>query len=388
MKVADIVADGNPSGSGTRSIRKHGQVTVTWNERRRAWYYRAMIDGQRYEKSTGIVTQSTAGKVQALKKAKEIDEALRHGTKGQLAEVVKRPGFAKCGEVVDIFLKHGPERSRDAAAAAFKRYVQDVSGRSDWRSVSAADVLEGSALRTWASRQREKGRSEYGIHSAVQAIKSVVARRRMHLFRDLSLPEMEEFHAVSEGSTKISGYLPIPREVLREMDAAARIPLRRRDPKVWAAYWLMRKAGLRNDEVENLKWEWIVWHKDGTAEIVLVRRAEWQPKHTEGRVPVRGRMLRLMQAVFDSKKGFVIPRANKTEAEEITARRLNDFARPFLYADGEKKKTDKVAYQLRKEFGSSIAQRDGIETAARLLRNSLEVCYKHYHNLVKRPKPL
>lgn len=387
MKMADKLADGGGQKSGGR-YRKHGEITVTWNERRGAWYYRAMIEGRRFEKSTGVISKGAAGKAQALKKAKEIAEALREGSMARIAAVVKRPGYAKCGAVVDIFLEHGPERSRGPAAAAFARFVRDISGRSDWREVSSADVLTGTALRKWATKQRQAGRSEYGIHSASQAIKSVVARRRMHLFAEVQLPDLEDFNQVSEGSTKISGYQPISRDVLRAMDAAARVPLRRRDPKVWAAYWLMRKAGLRNDEVENLKWEWIDWHQDGTAEIVLVRRAEWQPKHTEGRVPVHGRMLRLMQAVFDCQMGYVIPRANKTEAEEITARRLNDFARPFLYATGKENRASKVAYQLRKEFGSKISQRDGIETAARLLRNSLEVCFKHYHSLVKRPRPL
>lgn len=384
MKVADKLAD----GTGGRNQRKHGEVTVSWNDRRGAWYFRVCIQGRRFEKSTGVASHSAAGKAEALKVAKRIYEALKQGSKHAIAAVVQRPGYAKCGEVVDIFLRHGPERSRGPAAKAFVRFVRDISGRSDWREVGTAEVLTGTALRKWASKQLEAGRSEYGVHSALQSVKSVVARRRMHLFGGLQLPELEEFWRVSEGSTKISGYQPIPRDVLRAMDAAARVPLRRRDPKVWAAYWLMRKAGLRNDEVENLKWEWIDWHKDGTAELVLVRRADWQPKHTEGRVPVRGRMLRLMQAVFGCKAGYVIPRANKTEAEDITARRLNDFARPFLYAEGKESRAAKVAYQLRKEFGSTIAQRDGIETAARLLRNSLEVCFKHYHNLVKRPKPL
>lgn len=384
MKVADKLAD----GTGGRNQRKHGEVTVSWNDRRGAWYFRVCIQGRRFEKSTGVASHSAAGKAEALKVAKRIYEALKQGSKHAIAAVVQRPGYAKCGEVVDIFLRHGPERSRGPAAKAFVRFVRDISGRSDWREVGSAEVLTGTALRKWASKQLEAGRSEYGVHSALQSVKSVVARRRMHLFGDLQLPELEEFWRVSEGSTKISGYQPIPRDVLRAMDAAAQVPLRRRDPKVWAAYWLMRKAGLRNDEVKNLKWEWIDWHKDGTAELVLVRRADWKPKHTEGRVPVRGRMLRLMQAVFGCKAGYVIPRANKTEAEDITARRLNDFARPFLYAEGKEGRAAKVAYQLRKEFGSTIAQRDGIETAARLLRNSLEVCFKHYHNLVKRPKPL
>jgi hypothetical protein len=83
------------------------------------------------------------------------------------------------------------------------------------------------------------------------------------------------------------------------------------------------------------------------------------------------------------RSGFVIPRAHKTEAEILTERRINEFVGRFL-PDRKKK-----AYELRKQFGSEIAQRSGIEVASRVLRHKeLKTAWNHYHALLNEPAPL
>jgi integrase len=73
----------------------------------------------------------------------------------------------------------------------------------------------------------------------------------------------------------------------------------------------------------------------------------------------------------------------KTEAFDLTHYGINEFVRQFI-PDGEK-----GAYNLRKEYGAQIAGRDGIDVASRLLRHrDIQTTFNHYHNLIKRPKPL
>ena len=145
----------------------------------------------------------------------------------------------------------------------------------------------------------------------------------------------------------------------------------------------MRKAGLRNEEVEHLKWSWVDWQTDGTADLVLIKRDDWKPKGRSGRVPMRSRMLKLIKAALGGDEEFVIPRSSKTEAYDLTHYGINEFVRQFI-PDGQK-----GAYNLRKEYGAQIAGRDGIEVASRLLRHrDIQTTFNHYHNLIKRPKPL
>jgi len=364
-------------------MRKHGEITVEWRAAKNAWYFRVQENGKRVAKSTGVRIQSASGRAAAVAKAKAIAGALATADEHKIAAVVKRPGFAKCGEVAEIYKEHGPAASVTKSLSRFAAFVREVTSRQDWEEQSTHLVLTASALRGWIAEQKKAGRSESGIHTDVQTIKSVVARKRFYLFEKLKLPNLTDFWAVSGGSATTEGYQPIDREALRRMDRAARIPLRRFDARVWAIYWLMRKAGLRNDEVQHLKWSWVDWQEDSTADLVLIRREDWTPKGRSGRVPLRARMLRLIQKALGGEGEYVIPRTTKTEAFDLTHYGINEFVRQFI-PDGEK-----GAYNLRKEYGAQIAGRDGIEVASRLLRHrDIQTTFNHYHNLIKRPKPL
>lgn len=365
-------------------MRRHDEVTVYWrNEKgRQGWYYRVQIDGRPKKFSTGVTKQTEAGRREALRAAEKLAAALRSKNDHALAAVVKRPGFAKCGEVVEIYRQHGPAASITKSVSRFANFVREVTGRKDWEEQSTHLVLTASVLRGWIDLQKRAGRSDSGIHSDVQTIKSVVARKRFYLFEKLKLPDLGDFWAVSGGSATTEGYQPIDRLVLRRMDRAARIPLRRQNARVWAVYWIMRKAGLRNDEVQHLKWSWVDWQEDGSADLVLIKREDWTPKGRSGRVPIRARMLRLIKTVLGDGE-YVVPRTSPTDAYNVTHYGINEFVRKFI-PDGEK-----GAYNLRKEYGAQIAGRDGIEVASRLLRHrDIQTTFNHYHNLIKRPKPL
>ena len=366
-------------------MRRHDQVSVFWRseEGRQGWYYRVQIDGQPMKRSTGVTTHSEAGRKQAMRAAEKLAAALRSKDEHKIAAVVKRPGFAKCGEVAAIYREYGPAASVTKSLSRFAAFVREVSGRQNWEEQSTHLVLTASAMRGWIEAQKKAGRSESGIHTDVQTIKSIVARKRFYLFETLKLPDLADFWAVSGGSATTEGYQPIDRTALRRMDRAARIPLRRRDPRAWAVYWLMRKAGLRNDEVQYLKWSWVDWQPDGTVDLVLIKRDDWAPKGRSGRVPMRARMLRLIKAALGGEGEYVLPRTSPTDAYNVTHYGINEFVRLYI-PDGEK-----GAYNLRKEYGAQIAARDGIEVASRLLRHrDIQTTFNHYHNLINRPKPL
>jgi integrase len=132
-----------------------------------------------------------------------------------------------------------------------------------------------------------------------------------------------------------------------------------------------------------LRWEWVEFKDRNKAEIAMIRRDNWKSKNGKyGRVPFKARLMRLIQAALGKESEFVIPRTSKTDAFNLTHYEINEFVRRFI-PEGSK-----GAYNLRKEFGSSIVLRDGIEVAAKLLRDSREVVYNHYYGLLESPKPL
>ena len=366
-------------------MRRHNEVSVFWRseEGRQGWYYRVQIDGKAKKLSTGVTKHTEAGRKEAMRAAEKLAAALRSKDEHQIAAVVKRPGYAKCGEVADLFKLHGPEKSKAKALSRFAAYVRAASRQEDWREVSTHVVLTPEAMRAWVEAKIKAGKSESGTRSDVQAVRQVVAQRRMHIFKELKLPILDEFWKVSGGAAPDQAYDPVDRQVMRAMDRAARIPLRRVNPRVWAIYWLMRKAGLRNSEVEVLEWSWIEFKEDKSVEIAMLRRDNWKSKNKKyGRVPFNARLMRLIRAVLGQEGDFVIPRTSDTDAYNLTHYDINEFVRRFIPGGS------KGAYNLRKEFGSAIVMRNGIETAAKLLRDSIAVVEAHYFGLLDRPKPL
>jgi integrase len=149
----------------------------------------------------------------------------------------------------------------------------------------------------------------------------------------------------------------------------------------------MRWCGLRNIEVAALRWEWLVEGSRGRLWRIEPRRLEdgtwWKPKGRAGDVPMRAELLEQLAAATDNRTGFVIPRANPTEAETVTERTINRFVRRFI------PDRNKGAYELRKQFGAMVALRDGLEVASRMLRHgSIQTTWKHYHALLNEPAPL
>lgn len=395
-KVTDKVTDKNESG---RRIRKHGEITVDWIERRRAWYYRAMIDGRRYEKSTGVYTDSSAGRAQALKKAKEIDFALRHGSKKKIASVVARPGFSTVGDLLDRWEQAGPIKSARAVSARFERYVRAALKSPHPRNEKLDLALNGETLRRWITEQAKSGRGEDGIRSDLASLKSVLQPSVLHAYADLELPPVENFRSVvfssrrreGKGAVKRAAFVCLAPEVLARMEKAAE-RLRQsadvEDRRVWAAFVLMRWCGLRNRETIQLRWSWIRQGKK--SKVVEFSKRDlgngefYYPKGRDGVVPIREDLLKQLRAAFPDEKEFVIPRKNETDALDVCQRGINRFAEKYITRRGKK-----ISYNLRMQFGAEVAMRSGLEVASRMLRHaSTQTTWDYYHDLVTEPDPL
>jgi integrase len=369
----------------TRRQRRHHEVSVFKEPGSEFYYYRVKIHGKRFKRSTNMTTLSAA-----ISKAKVIRQQLLED--GQARDSMKRPGYATVGDVLAVWLERSPATTRKNNASAFRKWVRSFcNAEPDEVSMTrcSAELFE-RYLQKWPG-------SPQGRESTWRQIRAIFAKEPMRWYKQagLVLPDMEEFRAV-RGKVRareefFEGFVPIPADALKRMDAAAEA-LRRsallEDRRIWAVYALMRWCGLRNIEVAALRWEWLVRGQRGYLwkfERYQDEEGNWQmPKGRPGQVPVRTRLLgQLRYAMKTRRTGFVIPRANKTEANTLTERGINDFVRPFI---PDRKK---VAYELRKQFGAEVAQRDGLPVASRVLRHKdFKTTWNHYHALLNEPAPL
>lgn len=379
MKVAPEVAQ------VAQQKRGHSDVTVYREPGQQVYYYRVQVDGRRYKRSTGKTNYK-----EAVAQAKIIARGLRED--GQARTTMKRPGYASVGDVLAVWLERSPAKTRKNNASALRKWVRSFAG-TDADGVCmtrlTAEAFE-RYLRAWPG-------SPEGRASTWRQIRAVFAEQPMRWYRqaELVLPDMAEFRLAraetSAREQRFEGFTPIAPEVLAKMDEAAE-KLRRsssaEDRRVWAAYALMRWCGLRNIEVAALRWEWLVrgsrnylWRFEGRQ---LEDGSWYAPKGRPGDVPVRRRLLgQLRWALKTRRSGFVIPRANPTEAEVLSERSINEFVRPFV------PDRTKAAYELRKQFGAEYCLRHGIEQASRVMRHGdIKTTWKHYHALLNEPAPL
>jgi len=372
----------------SRQQRRHHEVSVFKEPGSEFYYYRVKIHGKRFKRSTNTTTLAAA-----IAQAKVIRRQLLED--GQARDSMKRPGFASVGDVLKVWMERSTAVTRANNRSTLKKWVRSfAAGDEDAVSMTrlTAEVFE-RYLQKWPG-------SPQGRESTWRQIRAVFADEPMRWYKQagLVLPDMQDFRAV-RGKVKaresmFEGYVPMPAERLKAMDAAA--AQWRKSPdlevrKVWAVYALMRWCGLRNSETTALRWEWLVRGSKGFLwkfERYQDEEGNWQmPKGRPGQVPVRRRLLgELRWALKTRRSGFVIPRANKTEAKNLSSRVINDFVRPFFPEAGPK---DSKAYDLRKQYGAEIALRDGLPVASRNLRHKeFKTTWNHYHALLTEPEPL
>ena len=363
-----------------RANRRHTEVSVYKPADSECYYYRVCIHGRRYNRSTGKTTRAAA-----VAQAKLIAAELRDG--GAKRETMRRPGYATAGEIVDAWTERQTAKSAQAVARAFERLVRSVS--SDWRAVTAERVTAAvfeKFLRAYVG-------SAKGRHSTWATVRSIYQDEalRWYAAADLRLPDVREFRAVrSGGVAKGEGFVAIPRATLARMDRhAERLRCSRSETlkRIWVVYCLMRWCGLRNQEVVDLRWAWVMDAEPDPllrfARTTLPDGSVYVPKGKNGVVPIKRERLEQIVAAVKREGEFVLPRENKTEAEELAQRAINRFVRRFL------PDRQKGAYELRKQYGSTVAAMAGIAAASKVLRHgSINTTMLWYHDSLDQPAAL
>ena len=377
-----------PPEARKRKRRKH-EVSVYKPPGSEVYYFRDTIHTpqgpRRIKRSTEQTTLPAA-----LRQAKIIRE---QELKGEGRQTMVRPGFASIGDVVQVFLEMSPIKTKGNNVSTLRKFVRSfASGDADAVSMTRLGAAEFERyLRDWPG-------SHEGRKSTARQIRAMFGKKPMRWYRQagLVLPDVTEFLEISaenvkgESRDKFEGIAPA---VLSRMEAAAEALRTSRDVearKLWAVFALMRWCGLRNVEVEAIRWSWIRRGRSGWELRVIEYGYEdgsaFKPKQTQGVVPIRVALLKQLIKALGRESVFVIPRENPTEAETLCSRGINDFLRPYF---PEAKPKDKKAYLLRKQAGSEVAARDGLVAMATFLRQKgIKTAWDFYHAHLSALRPL
>jgi len=303
-----------------------------------------------------------------------------------------RSEFVRLETIIERYDASTQVKSKKNVIASFVTVISEAQrcSRAAVLQLSASVLTADTML---AFRDQTGGaRQATSTNTHMRMAKSLFSSRAQEHYRDLKLPDLTSFLGVSflKDSTD-KRFRRIPEDILAKMaeKVGALLTAAKTEAKpdkanqlrnAWATYWIMRRCGLRNDECQNLRWEWFEI-RDGKIWLALIARDYWKPKASAGSVPVAHELYESLVAEFGPAKngaeGFVLC-GTPTDRYEGSKREVNTFVRPYL------PDRTKAAYELRKQWGSEMARIHGIETAAKLLRHrDIKTAWDHYFDDLK-----
>lgn len=281
-----------------------------------------------------------------------------------------------------------------------RKCVNDVvnylehAGVAAGRSALMATMLDSATVRSFkknylaaAGEDREAlERRRRGAETLLRNVRAVFSRHALPLYRDLFLPKLEDFLREARVDADDRKHVAISPDALRSIDAAISVsdqsagplPAAEISPALWLVHALAKFAGLRNDEICEVRPEWFVRAPWGQVFLGVLRRPYFEPKQSEGFVPIHSEIAALLAPFVAGLKPtdyLVLPKGTLTDRANLVDRTHAAFMRRFLPAD----QFAKAGYELRRWAAQIFELRHGKDAAENFLRHKRAgVAAAHY----------
>lgn len=378
-------------GSASSKRQVHGTAVRFYKRTEKANYTMDFeVMGERIQESTGWPTLADAERV-AEKRVREVKERKQGLEAAGLGHQKARGKYATLREVLDALDAGGKVFSEGTLMvykAALKRLASVVNARDPLSvtmdaALSDANVerfyAQGQGLRAvnWADNLPVNG----GLNACIRNAKAVFSPRVMKLkFQQVRLPDLRAFRAAPFLRWKAKGFIPWPAGVYEAMHAASE-KLRTENPELWLVNAMLRRLGLRDEELLSARRDWIelqaIHAGDGMGPPMMRSwlvvhdregRAAEDDEDDEGFEILKHGKPRKLE--LDPELMFhLLPRTGHligdgwTEHARYTFiyRQHNTWMRKFI------PNRAKANHELRMWAGSLIYMRDGLEAAAAFL---------------------
>lgn len=215
----------------------------------------------------------------------------------------------------------------------------------------SADVVLPAAITAHQKDAMEPGlRSHVSINSDVRQARAVFSRNAVDYYESqgLVMPEsLAKFMKVRLLKEEMHGYVPIDPAILAEMDAAI-AELKITDYELWKVLIIVRRLGLRDDELLHAKGKWIVATNEGPA-FAIRNSVEFKTKNGIEREILLPPDLAKELTGIGAEKFIIRHDLLPTPRYNFIYRKANVWIRQYL-PDREK-----GLYELRKQAGSEVA---------------------------------
>jgi hypothetical protein len=360
---------------------------------RNGWaYFKKSVAGQ-----TKVVALGTQDKHLAQAKVKVLK---RQAEAGELAKVqgTRSGRVATCGEIMAAYegkIKSVNEGIEDNSIAknlsSFRTFLRWGHGSNGEKNLTVnvealpatvfADELfvaqfkANYVLEAGDDRLARESRRR-GAESILRQSKSLFSKQAMLIYRGLNLPDLTAFRAAAVIETEDRVHLPIAAGTLQDIERAA-AKLRTDNPQLWLVHMLQKFFGLRNDEICQARVEWFKRAPWGQVFFAVLRTPYFEPKQSEGCVPVTAEVAALFAPLVQGKQpqDFLIEADSPAGRHYIVNELHAAFMRQFLPAT----EYAKAGYELRRWASQVMEERYGHEAAKAFLRHAPQgVAERHY----------
>lgn len=364
-RLANYYVKGYPPGQGKKAFYQSTGVStkgLALDAARKLW--RAAIEG-RFD----VLEKTKIRQPQRVATIGEIVAAHERGIH-QFNLTVKPESARGYRNSLRLLLEWAmrPERGRGGGDEA-KRRVVDVAAidrlPADVLTEETVEAFLRNYLAPAGSDLLARDRRVHGARAAVRLARMMFEPQAMKCYRGLNVPDLSGFRAAALPEAPELARDEIDAETMREMSKAA-LDLRESNPALYLVHLLFRHAGMRNDEIENARVEWIERAGPGdvrgvtlpsgecrpiAAYVSIRKRAYWKPKQSSGRVALSWDVFAELRRWIDGRAGeeLLVPAPTKTARWELINVAHNDFVRPWL--GGFRKRS----YELRRWAATTIA---------------------------------
>ena len=361
------------------------------------WYFKKIhrhVDGRNERVFVSLETKDLE-----LARAKR-DEQLRRLVNGDLA-ALKGPRAATpatVGQVLTAYgtkintvnesLEHDTMLKNLSACRTFLRWAHGKGGRKNEEinpdnlsmGIFADEMVVARFKANYVAAAGEdraaREARRRGAGSILRQVKSMFSKQAMLLYRDLHLPAMENFRAQASMEAGDRVHVPIGAGTLAKMwDAMEAV--KDAQPALYLVHALHKFLGLRNDEIRHARVEWFKRAPWGQVFFSVLRTEEWEPKRSQGHIPLTAEVAALFAPFVKGKAGkeFLVPAKHPTEREDLVDKVHAKWIRGFLPAGDYAK----AGYELRRWAAQTMEAKYGREASKAFLRHTPQgVAERHY----------
>lgn len=360
--------------------RKLGGVPVRFYKRTAAasWTMDFRVPGcpDRIQESTKWPTIEEAERI-AAQRIEEIKGLVLN--LGPEAKV--RGAYATAGEaiaVMDAADKCVSDETLRTYKSALRRLARVVDDEG-WEGVGLDRVYSRPTVeRFYSLGQGREGKGvnwvdALGVNTGLTAtVRNALAllSHKERLLPGLKLPDVSGLKAMPRLKVPRSGFEPWPAGVFEKMIEAAE-KKKDSEPELWLINVCLRRLGLRVEELEQARREWLEQDANGRWCLVIKERADWSIlKHGKPRKLLLDAEL---AEILTAKTGFLIADGLPPSVRhDLICRKHSEFLRGFI------PHRTKTNHELRMHAASQVYTRQGLGAAAYFLGDSASTTERYY----------